>query len=611
MGILIDLFLCMQRWFFFLTWLLFFSLSLRSQKVPVPKNYFRNPVGIPMQLSANFGELRPNHWHMGLDIRTEAKENYPVYAAAAGFIAKIGIRPQSFGRFIIINHPNGLSTLYAHLNDFFPELQDYVTAQQYEKESWAVELDFTKEQFPVSKGAFIAYSGNTGGSQGPHLHFEIYDTQSQKRLNPLLFDFSLKDNVPPDLVRLAVYDRNKSVYEGSPQFYSLKKTDSGYIIPKIPVIKTASSRVSFAIQAYDRLSGSNNPNGIYAATLYADGEEQLRFVLDSIDYRETVYMNAHVDYKLRYNGGAFVQHLSQLPGNYGNMYRKIKSDGVIELLDTNGRQINIVVEDAAGNSSKMNFMIQRDDSLSVAYGHSAGVTRFSPGMVNVLSKPGFEFYLSENSLYDTISPVYFVTAAASPYAYSDQHRVGDPSVPLHDDVLVRIKLKKPLPAEWQDKLLIQRTDTKGSNFRKAIWQEQWVSARFGSFGTYQVIADELPPSVNDLGKGDTINLSAAKQIVFTPTDNFGIKSFRAELNGRWLRFTNDKSRNWIYKFDDRCPYGVHHLKVTVEDWAGNSIQKEWWFKRNPYTPPPPKKKTVTKTSSKKPTATKKQPVKKN
>ncbi len=426
----------------------------------------------------------------------------------------------------------------------------------------------------------------------------------------MLFDFSLKDDVAPDLVRLAVYDRNKSVYEGSPLFYSLKKTDSGYIIPKIPIIKTASSRVSFAIQTYDRLSGSTNPNGIYAATLYSDGEPQLRFVLDSIDYRETVYMNAHVDYKLRYNGGAFVQHLSKLPGNHGSMYRKIKSDGVVELTDTTPRLISIIVEDASGNSSKLSFTIQRDDSLNIIYGHTPGVTRFSPGMVNVLSKPGFEFYLSQNSLYDTVSPVYFVTATASPYAFTDQHRAGDPSVPLHDDALVRIKLNKPVPAEWQDKLLIQRTDNKGGNVRKAIWQEQWVSARFGSFGTYQVVADVLPPSINDLGKGDTINLSAAKQIVFTPTDNFGIKSFRAELNGRWLRFTNDKSRNWIYKFDDRCPYGVHHLKVTVEDLAGNSTQKEWWFKREPYTPPP-KKKKVTKASSKKSAPAKKQPGRKN
>ncbi|HET9430542.1 MAG TPA: M23 family metallopeptidase, partial [Chitinophagaceae bacterium] len=148
--------------------LIAFSQSTRNQIV---KGYFRNPVGLPMEIVANMGELRPNHWHMGLDIRTNQKVNQAVYAAAEGYIAFVGIRPLSFGRFIIINHPNGLSTLYAHLNSFFPELEAYVTGQQYLKESWAIELDIPRTKFPVTRGQFISYSGTTGGSQGPHLHF--------------------------------------------------------------------------------------------------------------------------------------------------------------------------------------------------------------------------------------------------------------------------------------------------------------------------------------------------------------------------------------------------------------------------------------------------------
>jgi len=576
-----------------------------------------------MELSANFGELRPSHWHMGLDIRTDAKENYPVYAAAEGFISHIGIRPQSFGRFIIINHPNGLSTLYAHLNDFYPALEEYVMARQYEKENWAVELDFTKEQFAVTKGAFIAYSGNTGGSQGPHLHFEIFDTKTQKRLNPLLFNFPLKDNVPPTLVKLAVYDRSRPLYEQTPQFFNLKSTESGYIIPKIPVLKTGLKKISFGIQAYDRLSGSNNPNGIYSAKLYVDDEPQIAFVLDSIDYDETVYMNAHVDYKLQYNGSAFIQHLSQLPGDHGTVYKKIKGDGVTALHDTIRHAISIEIKDAAGNASRLSFFIQHENSLAADDVRLNRAAVFVPGKVNVLEKPGFELYLPEKSLYDSASPVYYVTGSSSPYSFSDIHHAGDASVPLHEDAIVRIKLKKPVPAEWQDKLLIQRSDRKGSNIRKAVWQEQWLSAKFGDFGSFQILADVLPPQVNELGKGDTVNLSAATRIVFTPTDNFGVKKFRAELYScpadtsgfvcppdsllpyKWLRFTNNKSRNWIYRFDERCPYGVHRLKVTAEDWAGNTTTKEWWFKRNPYTPQPPKKKVIKKANEKAKKAVKK------
>src|SRR5215216_4132705 len=191
-----------------------FSLTLFIQGWPqgYPQNYFRNPLNIPMQLVANFGELRANHWHMGLDIRTQQKVNLPVYAAAEGYIARVKIEPGGFGRAIYINHPNGYTTLYAHLNNFFPALEQYVKTEQYKLESWEVELEIPQNLFPVSKGSFIAYSGSTGGSQGPHVHFEIRDTKTDECLNPLLFGFPIADVVPPTISRLAMYDRNRSVY---------------------------------------------------------------------------------------------------------------------------------------------------------------------------------------------------------------------------------------------------------------------------------------------------------------------------------------------------------------------------------------------------------------
>ena len=199
-------------------------LALFAQlKNNYPQNYFRWPLNLKPEIVANFGELRPNHWHMGLDIRTDQKENQPVYAAAAGYIAKIRVERSGFGQCIWINHPNGLTTLYAHLNAFFPALEKYVTEQQYKQETWAIELDFPKEKFPVSKGQFIAYSGNTGGSQGPHLHFEIRDTKTEECLNPLLFGLPLQDNVPPTLLKLAMYDRSGSIYEEVTQIFSIKK----------------------------------------------------------------------------------------------------------------------------------------------------------------------------------------------------------------------------------------------------------------------------------------------------------------------------------------------------------------------------------------------------
>jgi len=585
---------------FLLTVHIVFSLYVSSQSSSIPKSFFRSPVDIPLDLSANFGELRSNHWHMGLDIRTQQRVNLPVYAAAGGYIAHIGIRSQSFGRFIIIKHPNGLSTLYAHLNDFFPELEKYVTYQQYKQETWAIELDFDNNQFPVSKGSFIAYSGTTGGSQGPHLHFEIIDTKTEKRLNPLLFDFPLKDNVPPSIIKLAMYDRTKSVYDQTPLFFSLKKTGEVYVLAKEPFIKAGTDKLSFAIQANDKLSGSNNPNGIFSAKLCVDNEPQVSFVLDSIDYDDTHYLNAHIDYKYDYKGGAYLQHVSKLPGNQGSVYKMINGDGVINLTDSLQHEITIDVKDAYGNISQLKFLVQLDAKGSTDVTDYA-VPHFAPIQENVLKKQDVEFYIGAKELYDSVPIQYYRKNTTIASAYSGIHQLNDAAYPIHDEMLVRIKPTKQIPAALKDKLVIQRT-TKGNSFSKAEWQGEWLAAKFGSFGTFSVIADDTPPVLKDPGRGDTINLSAATRIVFTPTDNLGgIRSFKAELDGQWLRFTNDKSRSWIYIFDERCPDGVHELKVTVEDIVGNSTTKTWWFSKYPYTPPVKKKAPVKKkiTSKKK------------
>lgn len=564
---------------------------------PALRNYFRNPMGIPMKLSANFGELRPDHWHMGLDIRTNARENLPVYAAAQGHISHVGVRSNGYGRFIIIKHPNGTSTLYAHLNDFFPELEEYVVEKQYEKESWAIELDFSPQEFPLHKGDFIANSGNTGGSLGPHLHFEIIETETQKRLNPLLFNFSLKDYVRPVIKKLAIYDRSKSIYAQTPLLYSLKYTDSGYIIPKMPVIKTGMDKISFAIQATDRIESGWSEDGIYAAKLFENDDPVVGFVLDSIGYEDRVYMNAHIDYRYDHKGGPYLQLLTDLPGNRGGVYKYYSGDGTVSLSDTLVHHFKIEVKDPQGNTSKLHFAMQHFDSLLSNTGTHWPV-KLAPGKAVNLEKPGFRMKLNEKNLYDTV-PAYY-SKSSSPFAFNaitSVHTLNDPSFPLHGQVSVSIRAEKEIPDDWKNRLVMQRS-SRSSQIRKAEFKNGWITADFGDFGSYQVFADLTAPTINSPGKGDTINLSGAKSIVFTPADNFNvIRNFRVELNGEWLRFTNDKSRNWIYRFDDKFPYGVHELTATATDLAGNTTVKSWWVKRSPYTPPPPRKKTTQKKSS--------------
>lgn len=549
-----------------------------------PQGYFAYPVGAKIGLAANFGELRPNHWHMGFDCRTDQKENVPVYAAAEGYIAKIKIEPWGFGRAIYINHPNGFTTLYAHLNDFYPELETWLKQQQYGKESWKIYLeDIPPNLFPVTKGQFIAKSGNTGGSQGPHLHFEIRDTKTDKVLNPGLFGFNIPDAVPPKISRLAIYDRCKSVYEQTPILLPLKMKGKQYGIARDTFLINT-EKVSFAISATDAVTGNANPNGIYEAVVYDNGVALCGFQLDSIGYDETRYLNAHIDFKLKAGGGSYVQHLSRLPGYTGGVYKDFVNDGVIHLLEAPAHHIKIVVKDAVGNTSELEFNIRSTvsgEGVSACNDSLQGdkSSMFFPQMVNVLDKPGIFFHTSEKTLYDSIRFKYARIKTTQPLYFSDVHQVHTTTVPVHDYFTVNLKPDIAVPEQLRNRLLIKRTGGSGDVF-KGKWNGEWVSAAFRSFGNFAIVLDTVPPVITPVGIKNDAVLTKATGFSFVVTDNHEeISQFSATLDGKWMLFSNDKGRTFRHKFDEHCGPGPHELKVFAEDEAGNRTEKRYYFIR--------------------------------
>lgn len=530
-----------------------------------PQGYFRQPLNIPLQLVANFGEIRTNHWHMGLDIRTQQRENLPVYASADGYIARVLVEPGGFGQAIYINHPNGFTTLYAHLNGFFPALQRHVREQQYEQESWKINLEFPPSQFPVKKGDYIGLSGNTGGSAGPHVHYEIRDTDTENVLNPLLFGFPILDRTPPLVTRLAMYDRNRSTYIQSPQFLNLAKIRGNGL-------RVGSNKISFAISGTDRMGGSNN--GIYAAKVSLDGNPVSAFYLDNISYLDTRYMNAHIDYPMEAKGGATVQHITPLPGATTIAYNTYGGDGVIHLEDTDPHTVLIEVQDAAFNTTRISFTVRYDGSLAPEAVPAA--EQFLPHNVNVFERDDFELVTTERTMYDAVYVNFHSTGNGATNAVSPEYHFLSKTIPSHDSVTVRIKPSGNIPEEWRDKIVVKNTSGTKTFLQKAMWQKGWLMAKFRQFGSYQAFVDQQPPMINAV----PADLSRASRIVFTPTDDFKvIRSFRAELDGQWLRFTNDKGKTWIYTFDEKFPKGEHQLKVRVEDEAGNVTEKVWNVRR--------------------------------
>ncbi|MBC7889895.1 MAG: M23 family metallopeptidase [Ferruginibacter sp.] len=547
-----------------------------------PREYFTWPVDAKKALVANFGELRPNHYHMGLDCRTDQLENKRVLAAADGYIAKVKIEPIGFGRCIYINHPNGLTTLYAHLNNFNPALEQYITEKQYKLQSWKVFLDIPAGLFPVKKGEFFAYSGNTGGSQGPHVHFEIRDTKTDKVLNPLLFGFPIADNTAPDILRLAVYDRGISSFEQIPKFYPLKKVNGSYTTGS-QLILTQTDKVSFAITAYDRYTGSTNKNGIYQAVLYDNEQPVSGFQLDSIGYDETRYLNAHIDYKLRNSGGSYVQHLSRLAGYPQGVYKDISGDGVITIEDDSVHQIKIEVKDAEGNTSRLHFGVQRllakqpRPPVNPIAIYQPG--EFHPGFINVYENSNISFYLPENALYDSIRFKYSEIIPLQGYPI---YRLHNGNIPVHCMFPVKIKAEN---RAHPDKMVMHRFWSDKNDYAKAFPvamgnEKGWYQASFRAFGNFQLLEDTTPPSITPIGIRDGMNAGKLNRIAFVIKDNTKeLQNFTAFLDGKWLRFTNDKGSAFIYKFDEYCPPGEHELKISVEDCVGNRAERIYHFTR--------------------------------
>jgi len=552
--------------------LLLSGLVANAQQYPT--DYFRSPLNIPLYLAGNFGECRPNHFHSGIDIKTNGQENLPVYAAADGYISRIKMEPGGFGHGIYITHPNGYTTLYAHLNNFMPGLQRYVKAEQYKKQNWEVDLQLSPDQFPVKKGQQIAWSGNTGASTAPHLHFEIRNTKSEHPLNPLLFGFDVKDNIAPIPLTVGVYNMNESIYEQTPKVIGLKKKGDVYTITDTVMVNSSLAGVSVNIN--DFMNGSNNSLNYYTADIFMDSVLQGRITLDDIGYDETRYMHAFIDYKTKKLTGNWMQNMFQLPNNrLDHIYSwSNPNNGKLDIADRQAHRVHILFADAFNNKTTVSLYLKYTgiDSTSLC-----NATLFKANEANHYKHPNVRIELDDKALYDDVCFQFDNNTDVS--AYSERFSLDKSYVPVHTSFKVNIKPNRSIGFDSRDKIAMVYSDGKEETGKAAKYEDGgFYTASFRNFGDYRLVMDTEPPVIKSLQKNGA-NLAKAQRITFKATDAVtSVKTFSGVLDGKWICFEQHGDL-FFYTFDEHCSKGKHTLVFTATDENNNKQTLNYTFTR--------------------------------
>ncbi len=538
--------------------------------------YYRRPLSLSTELAANFGEVRENHFHMGLDIRTNGKENLPVYAAADGYISRVTITEAGYGKALYVTHPNNTITVYAHLNHFMDGVEKAVRAKQYQDECWQQEIHFTPGEFTVNKGDQIALSGNTGTTEGPHLHFEIRDAVTGCNINPLFNGFNVTDHIAPVINGLYWYNKTGSIYNAKANKINLRGEGDEYTSSE-QTITVNTDKICFGIDVADKSAEGKFRLGMYKALLYVDGVLKCSFAVNRFNARDTRYVNACIDYAAWVRYSKCIQLLCILPGNNLPVFEGSPGNGVIKLADKKTHNIKIVVGDAAGNTTAVSTTVKYDGDVKMESSHPATAQRLLPNKANHVTTPNARVYFSSKALYDTVAFNIKEETNNERNNASAAIFLHDATVPVHDSLKVQIKTTLPLGSPLRAHTVILLTNEKHSLVIKGKWIGDFMEGYCMELGTVQLIIDTISPVVNLKEGNNAVFTETDKALHVLYNDNLGEAAFfRAELDGHWLLFEK-KGDCFTYYFDEHCHKGKHRLKIIAGDKAGNITSQVFTF----------------------------------
>ncbi|MDT0650611.1 M23 family metallopeptidase [Autumnicola edwardsiae] len=555
--------------------LIFLTISLLAQSQPkVPQDYFENPLDFPLVLSGTFGELRSNHFHSGLDIKTQQREGLEVKSAAPGHVSRIKIQHYGYGKALYIQHPNGYTTVYGHLQRFSPEIEAYVKKQQYANESYEIELFPEAGELQLESRDLVAYSGNTGGSGGPHLHFEIRDG-SQRPMNPKLFGIEIQDHRKPIINGLFAYPMdedshvNHSAERQRIRLIPLK--DGTYTAEKI----NACGKVGFGISTVDQQDMASNQNGVYKIEANLNGDNVFQLNFDRFSFAETRHLNQLIDYEYYTSTRSRVQKLFVEESNPLSLYANVQSEGRLEIQDSLDYNYTIKVTDFAGNESVIRVPIQGEYSEKVQPKQLEETEYFVQANQSFSTEQnGIDVYIPKGSLYqDKYLDISF---------NGDTINLHKDDTPIHQNITIGFDVSKYEPAE-KEKMFIAKLGYRGrpsysSTYKKA----DRFTTGIRTFGNYTLASDNKEPWISPVNFSDGQWISNNSNLKVKISDDLsGIKSYRATVNGKFILMEYEYKDNTLtHDFRDGAVTETENdFKLIVTDNVGNTNTYEAKFFR--------------------------------
>jgi murein DD-endopeptidase MepM/ murein hydrolase activator NlpD len=556
--------------------LLVFQVAVWAQN-NYPKDYFQSPLDIPLQLSGNFGELRPNHFHAGFDFKTQKKEGFQVFAAAEGYVSRIKISHGGYGKAIYITHPNGFTTVYGHLQSGYGAIEAFIKKEQYKAKSYEIELFLTPSELVVKKREIIGISGNTGGSDGPHLHFEIRDTKSEKVINPMFFGFDimLPDTKRPNVTNLMVYplDENSIVNESKrPISISLDlQKDGSYIAQKV----NATGKIGFGIAATDYDNVSWNNNGVYKIQSFLNGQKNFRITFDTFSFDESRHINAFIDYETYKKQRQRIQKLFMKIPFELSMISVDKMNGVVDVNSNTTQTYRIEVSDFFENITKICVPIHFSNQLIKVQETPKTYKYFIKAKrENIFSLENVTVTFPANTFYEDI-PLNFEVKNETVFLHQDV-------VPLQSSFNLMIEDTVSLEKD-RGKMFIAFFDGKKYIYYTTKRYKNTFSIYSKTLGQYKLMKDTVSPKINMPKNIEGKWISDQRNIeLFISDDLSGVKTYEGYINGNWVLFEYEsKLKRLTHSFADGIvAEGKNELKVIVTDNVGNSTIFETHFYRS-------------------------------